>query len=102
MLPSYFEITILSIRGHTLNRIFSFLFNCTQCVVCGRCTSDCIDLNYESKQFVQLATHIDSVFKPGTHFGRCAWFLKIAFVREFGMRVCVCPPPGLLKTIHVK
>ena len=28
-----------------------------------------------------------------------AWFLKITSVQ---MYVCVCPPPGLLKTIHVK
>ena len=31
------------------------------------------------------------------------WFLKIAFVREVGMRTCVCvSASGLLKTSHVK
>ena len=29
-------------------------------------------------------------FKPGTH--QPPGFLEIAFVREVGMRVCVCPP----------
>ena len=32
-----------------------------------------------------------------------AWFLKIDIVRtSVCVRVCVCPPPGLLKTIHMK
>ena len=34
-----------------------------------------------------------------------AWFLKIDIMRTsvcVCVHVCVCPPPGLLKTIHVK
>ena len=45
------------------------------------------------------------VFKPGARQPQRAWFLEITFMRtSVCVRVClcVCPPPGLLKTIHVK
>ena len=42
------------------------------------------------------------IFKPGVRQPHaCAWFLEIVFVRT-SVCVCVCLPPRLLKTIHVK
>ena len=43
-----------------------------------------------------LKSSIQVIFKPGVAGRKLAlvWFLEIAFVREVGMRVCVCLPPG--------
>ena len=49
-------------------------------------------------------THFLNQARAGRRPAR-AWFLKITSVRMYVcvcVDVCVCPPPGLLKTIHVK
>ena len=49
----------------------------------------------------QSYPHNYCIIKPGPR-PACTWFLVIVFVCEVGMHVCVCRPPRLLKTIHVK
>ena len=61
--------------------------------------------SFEGQNFQGLATL--KFFKPGARRPARAWFLNIDMVRT-SVCVCVCvcvrvcPPPGLLKTIHVK
>ena len=82
-------VYIVNVRASTISETFSLIFGApaTLRIMNGM-------WNMVVSYIVSLKV-VQTFVKPG------AWFLEIVFMK-MSVCVCVCPPPRLLKTIHVK